>query len=164
MATQFKASDHCLLSVLLERGNEETEDDRAGIDEMLAAVDALTSGWLVPLGVGLQFAHCDLANYFEEVGSPAHPHQFLRVAKVPFDVRVEQAFSNSEVSTVSVIDAAVIRGAVVQGLEQPFSTSEVPTVSVIRSAVIRGAAVQRLALPAHGGAVTRVSRLEGARG
>lgn len=119
MATQFKASDHCLLSILLERSNEETEDDRAGIVELLAAADALTSGWLVPLGVGLQFVHCDPANYFDEAGAPIQAHQFLRVAAVPFDVRVEPPFSNSEVATVSRIDAPVIRSAVVRGFEQP---------------------------------------------
>jgi hypothetical protein len=118
MATQFKASDHCLLSILLERSNEETEDDRAGIVELLDAGDALTSGWLVPLGVGLQFVHCDPANYFEETGAPAHAHHFLRVATVPSDVRAEPPFSKSEVETVSRIDAHVIRSAVVRELEQ----------------------------------------------
>jgi hypothetical protein len=129
MATQFKASDHCLLSILLERGNEETEDDRAGIVELLAAADALTSGWLVPLGVGLQFSHCDPANYFEEAGAPVHAHQFLRVTTLPSDVRVEPPFPNSEVETVSRIDAAVIRSAVAGGLEQPAPPGLVTSLS-----------------------------------
>jgi hypothetical protein len=40
MPTQFKASERCLLSVKLERDNE-TDDDRTGIDELLAATEAL---------------------------------------------------------------------------------------------------------------------------
>jgi hypothetical protein len=116
---QFKASEHCLLSILFERANEETEGDRAGIDELLAAVEALTSGWLVPLSVGFQFVHCDPANEFEEVGAPARGHQLLRVARVPPEIRVGLAFSDSGVSTLPTIDAAVIRGAVAKELEQP---------------------------------------------
>ena len=160
MTTQFKASDHCLLSILLERGNEETEDDRAGIVELLAAAEALTAGWLVPLGVGLQFVHCDPANYFEEVGAPAHPHQFLRTATVPAEVRLEQAFSNSEVDTVPTVDAAVIRGAVVRGLEQPARPGLVTSLSEVWWTSVRARSpiddVIELATPEPSSTVTEV--------
>lgn len=160
MTTQFKASDHCLLSILLERGNEETEDDRAGIAELLAAADALTSGWLVPLGIGLQFVHCDPANYFEEVGAPAYPHQFLRVATVPPEVRVEQAFSNSKVETVPMIDAAAIRSAVARGLEQPAPAGLVTSLSELWWTSVRARSpiddVIELATPEPASTVTEV--------
>lgn len=119
MVMQFEVSDHCLLSILLERGNGETEDDRAGLLEMLAAADELTSGWLVPLGVGLQFVHCDPANYFEESGGRADAHHFVRVATVPQDVEVEPPFSKSKCEIVPRIDASTIRNEVVQGLDEP---------------------------------------------
>jgi hypothetical protein len=51
MPTHFKATERCLLSILLEHDSD-TKDDRAGIDELLAGVEALTSGWLVPLASG----------------------------------------------------------------------------------------------------------------
>lgn len=119
MTAQFKASDHPLLSILLERSNEEGDDDRAGIIELLAAMETLTAGWIVPHGVSILFEQCDPANYFQEHGKPAHQHLFLRVRNVPPDVRVEPAFADPMVEVVPEIDAAVLRAAVTRGLDQP---------------------------------------------
>jgi hypothetical protein len=129
MTAQFKASDHCLLSILLERSNDDTEDDRAGITELLTAMEALTAGWLVPLGVSFLLADCDPENYFEEVGKPACPHHFLRVDSAPADVRVDQAFADPAIDTVPEINAAVLRGAVARGLEQLAPTGLVTSLS-----------------------------------
>lgn len=137
MTARFKASDHPLLSILLERSNEETEDDRAGIIELLAAVEALTSGWLVPLGVGLQFVHCDPSNYFEETAAPAHAHRFLRAAKVPSDVWVEPPFPNSETETIEAIDSAALRSVVMRGLEEPAPVGLVTSFSEMWWASVR---------------------------
>src|SRR4051812_29184336 len=92
MPSQFKASERRLLSIKLERENP-TDDDRAGLDEMLAALDALTSDWLVPLGVALHFVHCDPAKGFDEVGAPEHAHRFLRPERMHPEIRVGQPLS-----------------------------------------------------------------------
>ena len=118
MTTPFKASDHCLLSILLERSNEDSEDDRAGITELLAAMDELTSGWLVPLGVSYLVVNCDPANYFEEAEPPARPHHFLRAEAVPSGVRANPAFPDPLLETIPEINPAVLREAVTRGLDQ----------------------------------------------
>jgi hypothetical protein len=128
MATTFKASERRLLSILLERVDE-TDDDRAGIDELLAATEALTAGWLVPFGVALHFVHCDPASGFEEVGAPEHAHRFLRLARVHPEVRVGLPLSRTGISIVPVIDAGVIRGAVMHELEQPAPAGQVASLS-----------------------------------
>src|SRR5262245_52339606 len=89
------ASDQALLQVGLERSNAENEDDRTGIAELLTAIDALTQGWLHPLGVGFQLVHADPEKDFEEVGRPRAPHHFLREANAPDGVLIREAFSNS---------------------------------------------------------------------
>ena len=129
MVARFKASDHCLLSILLERSNDETEGDRAGIDELLVAMEALTAGWLVPLGVSFLLIGCDPGNDFEEVGKPTRPHHFLRVNSAPADVRVNQAFADPVIHTFPEIDAAVLRDAVTRGLEQPVPAGLVTSLS-----------------------------------
>jgi hypothetical protein len=82
------ASDQALLQVGLERGNTEHEGDRAGIAELLTAVDALTRGWLHPFGVGFQLVYGDPNEHFEQVGRPPIPHHFLREAELPENVLV----------------------------------------------------------------------------
>jgi hypothetical protein len=129
MTAQFNASDHCLLSILLERSNEEGEGDRAGITELLAAMEALTMGWIVPLGVSILFEQCDPSNYFEEHGKPVHPHTFVRVNSAPPDVRVDQAFGDPVIEVVPQIDAAVLGGAVTRGLDQPGPAGLVTSLS-----------------------------------
>ena len=131
MTTQFGAADHCIISFKLERCNEESEDDRAGMLEMLAAADALTSGWLVPLGVDLLFVRCDPSKYFEEIDDDLDAGRFLRAASIPADVGVRAAFTVSEGETVSQIDAAAIRSAVLQGLEQPAPPGLVTSLSMM---------------------------------
>jgi hypothetical protein len=128
MPTPFKAGKRCLLSIKLERDNE-TDDDRSGIDELLAATEALTSGWLVPLGVALHFVHCDPANAFEEVGAPEHAHRFLRVKRLHPEVRVGQPLSRHGISILPVVDTTVIRSEVASALELPAPPGLVTSLS-----------------------------------
>ena len=137
MSTQFYASDACLLGIALERGDEETVDDRAGIDEMLAAIEALTAGWLVPLGVSLQFDYCDPANYFEGKGAPAQPYQFLCTDDLPPDLRVKSIFPSPMTHVVPVIDAAAIRDGVAQGLAQPAPAGLITSLSELSCEGVR---------------------------
>jgi hypothetical protein len=131
------ASDQSLLRVGLERANAEHEDDRAGITELLAAIDALTQGWLQPLGVGFQFVYCDPGQYFEEVGRPAVPHQFLRSARVPDDVHVREAFANSVVEALPVVDADSVSRAIARGLDQPAPPGALTTLSELKWTAVR---------------------------
>jgi hypothetical protein len=128
MPTQFMASDRRLLSILLEHENDDGAD-RAGIDELLAGVEALTAGWLAPLAVALQFVHCDPARSFEEVGAPANAHRFLRVNRVHPAVRVGQPLFNGDITRLPTIDAAVIAGEVARELEQPSPAGLVASLS-----------------------------------
>ena len=132
MTTQFEAAaDDCIISFKLERCNEESEDDRDGTLEMLAAAEALTSGWLVPLGVDLMFVRCDPSKYFEHAGYPARATHFLRTATVPSDVFLEPALTDAEEAMVLSINAATIRSAVLQGLEQPAPPGLVTSLSIM---------------------------------
>lgn len=135
--SEVYASDQSLFHVALERGNAEHEDDRAGIWELLAAVDALTHGWLHPLGVGFQVVHCDPEQYFEEVGRPAAPHHFLREVGVPGAVQVREAFANSVLSELPVISPRPVRDAVTQALDQPARGTAVTTMSELKWTAVR---------------------------
>ena len=128
MPTQFKASERRLLSIVLEHDNT-THDDRAGVDELIAGVEALASGWLVPLAVGLQFVHCDPANSFEEVGAPPRAGLFLRPIRVHPEVRVGQPLFDAEVSKLPALDAAVLRDEVARALEQPAPSGLITSLS-----------------------------------
>jgi hypothetical protein len=128
MPKQFNVSERRLLAIVLEHENDD-EDDRAGIDELLAGVDALTSGWLLPFGVALQFVHCDPANAFEEVGAPARAHRSFRVARLHPEVRAGPPLFDSHVSRLPSLDAAVIRDEVVRELEQPAPTGLITSLS-----------------------------------
>jgi hypothetical protein len=137
---EIYASDQSLLRVGLERANAEHEDDRAGITELLAAIDALTQGWLQPLGVGFQLVYCDPSQYFEENGRPPAPHQFLRSVEVPDDVHVREAFSNSIVEDLPVIDTGSVGRAIAQGLDQPAPPGAIATVSKLKWTAVRALA------------------------
>lgn len=131
MTTQVYASDQPLLTIVLTRGNDEAEDDRAGIAELLAAAESLSKGWLVPLGVSSLFAHCDPANYFEEVGPAAQANPYVRVDRLPVGVWAKPAFSHSVVELVTSIDEAVIRSAVTRRLDQPAPHGLVTSLSML---------------------------------
>jgi hypothetical protein len=155
------ASDQSLFRVGLERGNEEHEDDRAGITELLTAVDALTKGWLHPLGVGFQLVHCDPKEYFEEIGRPPAPHHFLRESNVPDAVFVRAAFSNSVVEELPSVDIDAVRRAIIQGLEQPAPPGVVTTLSELQWTAVRALAptTDPIALEVVGMPVSTVSRI-----
>jgi hypothetical protein len=128
MPTQFNVSERRLLAIVLEHENE-NDDDRAGIDELLAGVEALTSGWLAPFGVALQFVHCDPARAFEDVGAPERAHRFFRIARLHPEVRVGQPLFNADVSRLPTLDVAAIRGEVVRELDQPAPAGLVGSLS-----------------------------------
>ena len=128
MPTQFKATERCLLSILVEHDND-TMDDRAGIDELLAGVEALTSGWLVPLAVGIQFVHCDPASSFEEVGAPECSHRLLRLDRVHPEIRISQPIFKADVRRLPIIDAAVIHEEVARALLEPAPSGLVTSFS-----------------------------------
>jgi hypothetical protein len=155
------ASDQSLLRVGLDRDNMEHEDDRAGLVELLAAVDALTYDWLHPLGVGFQLVHCDPEAYFEEIGRPAAPHCFMRQAVVPEDVFVREAFSGSLVEELASIDADAVRRAVMRRLEQPPSAGAVTTLSELKWTAVKALAptAEPIAINAVGRPVSVVSEL-----
>jgi hypothetical protein len=165
MATQFYASDQCLLSIVLERGNEEGEDDRAGVVELLHAVDVLSSGWLMPLGVSCMFGYCDPSKYFEDAGSPAQPHLFVRVDPTPAEVTVKPAFTDSVVTRVGTIDESVIRRMVERGLEQTAPVGLVTSLSELWWTAVRARSpiddVIELAAPLPSSTVSEV--IDGAR-
>lgn len=155
------ASDQSLLRVGLERANAEHEDDRAGITELLAAIDVLTQGWLQPLGVGFQLVYCDPSQYFEEIGRPPGPHQFLRSARVPDDVHVREAFSNSVVEEFPVIDARSVSRALAKGLDQPALPGAIATLSELKWTAVRALAPTSdpIALEVTGISVSTVSEI-----
>jgi hypothetical protein len=134
------ASDQSLLRVGLERANADQEDDRAGITELLAAIDALTQGWLQPLGVGFQLVYCDPSQYFEEIGRPPVPHQFLRSARAPDDVHVRETFTNSAAEELPVLDAGSISRAIGRGLDQPAPPGAITTLSELKWTAVRARA------------------------
>jgi hypothetical protein len=132
MTSQFYASDECLLGISLVRGDNETVDDRAGINELLAAMDTLASGWLIPLGVGMQFVYCDPAGYFEEKGAPERRNQLLRAGHIPANIRVTNTFFDDPVvHEISVIDDVAIRETVARRLSQPSPPGLVISLSEI---------------------------------
>jgi len=131
------ASDQFLLDVAFERTNLDDESERAGIQGLLAAVDALTRGWLQPLGVGFQVVYCDPAQYFEEVGRPPFPHHFVRASNVSDDLLVWEAFSNSSVESLPIVDTAAIRHAIEPSLEQETPVGEDKTLSELRWTTVR---------------------------
>jgi hypothetical protein len=155
------ASDQSLLHVTLERGNAEHEGDRAGITELLAAIEALTESWLHPLGVGFQVVHCDPARYFEEIGRPAVSHRFLRATTVPDEVHVWEAFANSVVEEVPTVDAVVARRAIAQGLDQTAPPGAVTTLAELKWTAVRARApmVDPIALKVVGQPVSTVSEI-----
>jgi hypothetical protein len=157
------ASDQSLLRVSLERANAEHEDDRAGITELLAAIDVLTQGWLQPLGVGFQLVYCDPSQYFEEIGRPPAPHQFLRSARVPDGVHVREAFANSVVEEVPVIDVASVSRAIVRGLDQPAPPGAITTLSELKWTGVRALAptTDPIALEVTGIPVSTASEIIG---
>lgn len=164
MPTQFKASERCLLSIKLERDNE-TDDDRTGIDEMLAATEALTSGWLLPLGAALHFVHCDPASGFDEVSAPEHAHRFLRIDRVPPDIRVGQPLSKTGISHLPLVDTAMIRSEIARELEKPAPPGLVSSLSQMWWTSVRARSpidgVIELATPFPYTAVTEL--IDGAR-
>jgi len=155
------ASDQSLFHVALERANTEYEDDRAGIWELLMAIDALTQGWLHPLGVGFQVVHCDPEQDFEEVGRPATPHHFLRETGAPDDVRVREAFANSAVSELPLISAEMVRQSITQELDQPVLAGAVATLSELTWTAVRALApiVDPIRLEVGGRPASSTSRI-----
>jgi hypothetical protein len=155
------ASDQSLLRVSLERANADHEDDRAGIIELLAAIDVLTQGWLQPLGVGFQLVCCDPSQYFEEIGRPPAPHQFLRSAKVPDDVHVREAFTNSAVEELPMVDASSVSRAIVRGLDQSAPPGTITTLSELKWTAVRALAptTDPISLQVTGIPVTTVNEI-----
>ena len=131
------ASDQFLLDVAFERINLDSENDRAGIQELLAAVESFTQGWLQPLGVGFQIVYCDPEQYFEEVGRPLVPHHFLRASNVSDDVLVWEAFSNSSVESLPTVDTSVIRHAIERSLDHAAPAGAVTTLSELQWTTVR---------------------------
>jgi len=131
------ASDQYLLHLAFERINLDSENDRTGIQELLAAVESFTQGWLQPLGVGFQTVYCDPAQYFEEVGRPAFPHFFLRSSNVPDDVLVREAFSNSSIELLRVVDMPAIRQAIDRSLDHEAPAGAVTTLSELQWTMVR---------------------------
>jgi hypothetical protein len=158
---EIYASDQSLLRVSLERGNLEDEDDRAGIAELLAGVEALTEGWLHPLGVGFQLVYCDPAEYFEEIGRPEAPHRFLRATTVPDEVYVWEAFSSSVTEELPIVDAGAVRRVIAQGLEQPAPPGAVTTLSELKWTAVRvlGPTSDPITLEVTGNPVSTVSEV-----
>ncbi len=134
---EIYASDQSLFRLGLERANADHDDDRAGIMELLVAVEALTEGWLQPLGVGFQLVYCDPAQHFEESGRPPVPHHFLRAASVPDEVYVREAFSGSAVEDLPLVDADAVRRAIGRGLDQPAPPGEITTLSELKWTAVR---------------------------
>jgi hypothetical protein len=159
--SEVYASDQYLFHVSLERSNGDDEDDRAGITELLSAIEALTAPWLRPLGIGIQFAHVDPAQYFEETGAPAQPHHFLRARKVPDGVRVWEAFSDSTVTEIHDIDRAAICDVVARGLDQPAPAGFMTTLTELRWTAVRALAptIEPITLDVAGRAAPTVSQL-----
>jgi hypothetical protein len=160
------ASDQALLQVGLERGNMEHEDDRAGIAELLTAVNVLTRGWLHPFGVGFQLVYGDPNEHLEEVGRPPIPHQFLREAEIPEDVLVREAFSDSVIEELPLIDADGVRRAIARGMEQPAPPGAVTTLSELKWTTVRALAptIEPIALDVAGKTASTVHQLiDGAR-
>lgn len=155
------ASDQSLLHVALERGNMEHEDDRAGIAELLSAVEELTDRWLHPLGVGFQIVYCDPARYFEEIGRPAVPHHFLRARAVPDEVHVREAFTSSIVEELPEVDAAAVRRAIAQALEQSGPHGSVTTLAELKWTAVCALTptVAPIALEVTGRPVSTVSEI-----
>jgi len=155
------ASDQALLQVGLERGNTEHEDDRTGIAELLAAVDALTRGWLHPFGVGFKLVHGDPNAHFEEVGRPPIPHHFLREAEIPEGVLVREAFSNSVIEELPLIDPDSVRLTIARGLEQPAPPGAVITLSELKWTAVRALAptIEPIALDVAGKTASTVNQL-----
>jgi hypothetical protein len=155
------ASDQFLLHVTLERDNAKNEDDRAGTAELLTALEALTEGWLKPLGVGFQLVHCDPARYFEEVGQPAHPHHFLRSRAALGEVRVWEAFADSVVEDVPEVDHAVVRRSVLRALDQAAPPGAVTALAELQWTAVRALSpvAEPIALVVAGRPVSTVSKL-----
>lgn len=155
------ASDQFLLHATLERDNAPSEDDRAGTAELLTAVEVLTDGWLKPLGVGFQLAHCDPARYFEELGHPAQPHHFLRLRSVPDDVRVWEAFADSMVEVVPELDEVVVRRSILRGLDQAAPPGAVTALAELRWTAVRALSpiTEPVALEVAGRPVSTVSEI-----
>jgi hypothetical protein len=155
------ASDQALLQVGLERNNTEHEDDRAGIAELLTAVDELTRGWLHPFGVGFQLVYGDPNQHFEEVGHPPIPHYFLREAEIPEDVLVREAFGNSVTEELPLIDPDAVRRTIARGIEQPAPPGAVITLSELKWTAVRALAPtgEPIALDVAGKTASTVNQL-----
>jgi hypothetical protein len=155
------ASDQFLLHITLERDNSEDEDDRAATAELLRAIEALTDGWLQPLGVGFQLVYCDPAQYFEEIRRPPTPHHFLRSTAVSDEVHVWEAFASSAVEDLPLVDAAAIRWAITRGLDQAAPPGSVTTMSELKWTAMRALApnTDPIALEVTGRAVSTVSEM-----
>jgi hypothetical protein len=158
---EIYASDQALLQVGLERGNTEHEGDRAGIEELLTAVDVLTWGWLRPFGAGFQLVYADPNEYFEEVGRPPAPHHLLREARLPDDLVVREAFSNSVIEELPLIDAAAVRRAIARGIEQPAPPGVVTSLSELKWTAVRALALttEPIVLDVTGGTTSPLSQL-----
>jgi hypothetical protein len=158
---EIYASDQALLQVGLERDNTEHEDDRAGIAELLTAVDELTRGWLHPFGVGFQLVFGDPNEHFAEVGRPPIPHHFLREAAIPEDVLVREAFSNSVIEELPLIDPDAVRRTIARGMEQPAPPGAVTTLSELKWTAVRTLAPtnEPLALDVAGKTASTVNQL-----
>ena len=158
---EIYASDQTLFQVGLERGNTEHEDDRAGLAELLTAVDALTQGWLHPFGVGFQLVYVDPDEHFEELGRPPNPHHFLRETVIPEDVLVREAFSNSVIEELAFIDADAVRTTIARSMEQPAPPGAVITLSELKWTAVRALAptIEPIALDVAGKTATTVHQL-----
>jgi hypothetical protein len=158
---EIYASDQALFQVGLERGNVEHEGDRTGIAELLTAIDALTRGWLHPFGIGFQLVYADPNEHFEEVGRPPAPHHYLREANVPEHVLVREAFSNSVIEDLPLIDTDAVRRAIARGLEQPAPLGAVTTLSELKWTAVRALAptIEPIGLDVAGRTAATVSQL-----
>jgi hypothetical protein len=155
------ASDQALLQVGLERGNMEHEDDRAGIAELLTAVNMLTQGWLLPFGVGFQLVCGDPGESLEEVGRPPMPHHFLREAEIPEGVLVREAYSNSVIEELPLIDPDAVRRTIARGMEQPAPPGAVTTLSELKWTAVRALAptIEPITLDVAGKTASTVNQL-----
>jgi hypothetical protein len=110
MDDQIYASEHELASTALYRVEADDDDDRSATRELLAAVDDLARGWLVPLGIALSIDCCDPSAFDQASATirPPRPHWFLRVPDLPTGVVEDPAYRNPVIETAPQLDAVTI--------------------------------------------------------
>jgi hypothetical protein len=123
--TDTYASDKPLWHLRLKRFEADDESDRDATEELLAAVDDLTSGWLVPLAIGLSVECCDPANYYTpSAAPPPGRHWFLRVPDLPASLSITTGYSDPVVDTAPRLDGATVARWVAGALDQHCPIAE----------------------------------------